>query len=215
MTIGEIKIQALKLMFTNYSNDIQADNIDDLISNDNYGSYLVNMSGSINRAISRINNSGVLRSKAYSVDYSTESEHIVVGEYITKYDLQELIADYHSLDRVIKEGLYGEYNGRIAYNLEEDTLLLSPLIDGESYRLMYKPQIAQISYDSDDTLEFDAPNDIANIIPLFIKGDLFEEDEPQLATKARNEFEQSLVSLMREPVSNQTQVETTYNMGDM
>ena len=54
MTLGEIKIEALKLMFTNSQHDIAVSDLSNLYQDGNYGSYLVNMPGAINRAFDRI-----------------------------------------------------------------------------------------------------------------------------------------------------------------
>ena len=43
MKLGDIKIQALKLMFVNYSDDISIYDITALSAYQNSGSYLVNM----------------------------------------------------------------------------------------------------------------------------------------------------------------------------
>lgn len=47
------------------------------------------------------------------------------------------------------------------------------------------------SNNEDTTFDFDdinVPNDIQLQIPLFIKGEAYEEDEPQMALFAKNEF---------------------------
>ena len=54
MKLGDIKIQALKLMFVNYNDDISIDSLPTLSTDQNYGSYLVNMPGSINRCFASI-----------------------------------------------------------------------------------------------------------------------------------------------------------------
>ncbi len=59
MTIGEIKKEALKLMFTNQDNEIDSLDMTDLYADSNYGDFLNNMYGSINRAIVRLKSKGV------------------------------------------------------------------------------------------------------------------------------------------------------------
>ena len=47
MKLGDIKIEALKIMFVNYNTDLTIDELDNAMQDENYGSYLVNMPGAI------------------------------------------------------------------------------------------------------------------------------------------------------------------------
>ena len=111
MTIGEIKKEALKLMFTNQDNEIDTLDMEDLYADSNYGDFLNNMYGSINRAIVRLKSKGVI------------------------------------------------YTGE---RLRNDT--------------------------SDDT-ELALDEELCMLIPYFLKGELYEEDNAQEAAIARNLFE--------------------------
>lgn len=111
MTIGEIKKEALKLMFTNQDNEIDTLDMEDLYADSNYGDFLNNMYGSINRAIVRLKSKGV----------------IYAGE-----------------------------------RLRNDT--------------------------SDDT-ELALDEELCMLIPYFLKGELYEEDNAQEAAISRNLFE--------------------------
>jgi len=53
MKLGDIKIEALKLMFTNYDTDMAVEDIPDLLANSEYKDYLFAMPGSINRCLGR------------------------------------------------------------------------------------------------------------------------------------------------------------------
>lgn len=52
MTLGEIKVEALRCMGVNLAEDIRAELMEELITDENYKSYLVNMVGPINRCLS-------------------------------------------------------------------------------------------------------------------------------------------------------------------
>lgn len=114
MTIEEIKKEALKLMFTNQDNEIEESTIIELEQDDNYGDFLVNMNGSINRALVRLKSKGV------------------------------------------------EYTGE---RLNKNT-------------------------DNNQTLDID--ENLCELIPYFIKGELYEEDNPQQAAIAKNYFEDTV-----------------------
>ena len=114
MTIEQIKKEALKLMFTNQDDEIDSSDISQLEADDNYGDYLVNMYGCINRAIVRLKSKGV------------------------------------------------EFTGE---RLNSET-------------------------PDDRVLELD--EELCELIPYFIKGELYEEDNPQQAAIAKNYFESTV-----------------------
>jgi len=204
MTLGEIKIEALKLMFMNYEHDIAVSDIENIKGDAKYGSYLVNMPGSINRAFNRIEQKGVLRSKTASLENGAE------GDYYTRYDLDE-ISDFYSLERIVYENADGGYKGNIGFRIEGSEILLPNIKEGESYRLIYKPKIERVTGITDDEAEIGLPDDIAGLIPYFIKSELFEEDEPALSAQARNVFEASLNTIKPLPASKQNHIDTVFD----
>ena len=132
MTIGEIKKEALKLMFTNQDNEIDSLDMADLYADSNYGDFLNNMYGSINRAIVRLKSKGI------------------------------------------------EYKGEwLKHNTSDDTDLL---LDKE----------------------------LCMLIPYFLKGDLYEEDNAQQAASARNLFEDMVDDYLTTKIN--TTVETVFEM---
>ena len=133
MTIAEIKKEALKLMFTNQDNEIDESSISDLKLDDNYGDYLSNMYGCINRAIVRLKSKGV------------------------------------ECDR-----------GRLTGAEDED-----------NEELPIDPELCEL-------------------IPYFIKGELYEEDNPQQASIARNYFEDTVDDYLS--TKNQTAVEVVWRL---
>ena len=60
----------------------------------------------------------------------------------------------------------------------------------------------RITNDTDNELELDIPNSIASQIPLFIKGDIYREDEPNEASEARNWFESAMNELHKNKTTN-------------
>ena len=204
MRLGEIKIEALKMMFLNYEENLTIDNLNNYLKNDNYSSYLVNMPGSINRCIAYLEQKRVLPSKVIELTDIGNSNNYF------KFDLST-ISDFSSIDRVIFESNNGSYGGNIDYILEGRTLLLKPIADGEIYRLLYKPKIARVTNVSENSLELGIPDEIACLIPYFIKSELFRDDEPAEAGEARNWFEQNLMELYQEPANKISSVQTVYS----
>lgn len=60
MTLGEIKVETLRLIGANTSEDIRAENLEELLPQEKYRGYLVNMVGPINRALSLFRRRGAI-----------------------------------------------------------------------------------------------------------------------------------------------------------
>lgn len=211
MKLGEIKIEALKLMFANYNTDIDIDKIVDLYDDENYGYYLVNMNGSINRCFSSLEEKLVLPSKSVVLD-SSQAE---ISKGKMRFNLDVVLDNFFAIDRVIYENDYGEYNGNINFEMEGNTLVLPEIGNRENYRLLYKPTLARVNSDTEETTEIDVPNSIATNIPYFIKGDLYRDDEPNEASEARNWFEQAMMELHSKQDTNMNRVDTYFSQTEI
>ena len=207
MKLGEIKLEALKIMFANYNHDITIEGLVECYADENYGSYLINMPGSINRCLSVIENKGVLPSKRVVLE---ATRGVASGQFI-RFDLFSMVPDLYIIERVIKEDTYGFYNGDYQYQLEGEVLVLDRPCENETYTLIYKPSLPRITQDSSDINELQGvPNNIACHIPYFIKGDLFREDEPNEASEARNWFEQAMDEIQHSQINRVNQVQSIY-----
>ncbi|MBR3790224.1 MAG: hypothetical protein IKK20_00260 [Clostridia bacterium] len=206
MTIGEIKIEAIKLMFVNYEFDFKVGELERMKADENYGSYLVNMDGAIARALDRIENACVLPAKVKKI----EASEFKRGKVFDRYDTSQ-IKNYFQIDRVTAEYDNGSYDGNIGFEIEGDELLLRHNPAAE-YSIIYFPKAPSIKGVVDNSTELDLPENIARLIPYFIKGDLFQEEEPALAADARNLFEASLDDLKRPVASKQEYIEQVYRM---
>lgn len=205
MKVGDIKVAAIKLMFTNYSFDFGVDHLQSLISDENYGSYIVNMNESIARAIDRIENACVMPTKRHEIS-SDECEQ---SKRFIHYDTTQ-IEDLYVIDRVTAEYTNGDYVGNIGFEKEGDILIL-PKLDA-TYTIIYYPTIKTVNEKVADEEEFWIPDKIARLIPYFIKGDLYQEEEPDLAADARNTFEACLDDLKKPTISKQDYVDKVYRM---
>lgn len=88
-----------------------------------------------------------------------------------------------------------------------------------NYIINYTPKFKRLSYSDDDDSDITfadtnntlIPDYILDIVPYFVKGDLYEEDEPQMAILATNKFYQLLDEIVN-PYQRQTQtkVDTRY-----
>lgn len=206
MTINEIKKNALAIMFVNYEYDLADINVDS-ITDEEYTKYTVNMNACINRALKRIENAGVLPNKSVVINSGTAGE---IGTYISRYNLGTLANDCKTVQRVAKTDAWGRYAPCVEFSIEEDVIILPTLAKAESYRVMYQPKVQKISLSAISSTEISIPDEVAEIIPYFIKAELYEEDEPSMAANARNIFEATLDSLRRDEYAQQTVVQDVY-----
>lgn len=207
MKIGDIKLEAIKIMFVNYNADITIEQIGRLKADENYNSYLVNMPGSINRCLSNIEDKRVLPVKSYVI----EPENIVASGSRARFDLSS-IEDFFDVDRVVCETATGDYITDHKYSREGNILVIHDYDEEDSYRVLYYPSIKRISsLDDENTKELDVPENIAVLIPYFIKGDLYREDEPNEASEARNWYEAGMEAIYNGRENKITSVKSVYS----
>lgn len=205
MKLGEVKIEALKIMFADYTDDIAIDNLGDLKTDENYGRYVNSMPGAINRCFSRLEDSNAVPVKKFVL---TEDLGTISNNRI-RFDLSAIISDFGNVDRIIYETAT-EYEGNCEYIMETNSIIVLPYRGGD-YTIIYSPILARITAGTAEDTELELPDKIASIIPYFIKGDLFREDEPAEASEARNLFELSLEAANTEIKRRQTSVRAVFS----
>ena len=194
MTWGDIKLRALQTMFSNEGATI---NVDD--SNQDY----VNaMPGKANEAMHQLAMVGrpILKQFTLRVAYGAEEEQTetsltlptVEGKY--KIPLSDYLPRFRALDRMMLES-GGVYDEAEVWDLEGDDVLVLPGMLAGVYTIWYKAYPQTIESDTPDTTEIDLPHEAAALIPLYIAGELYKEDELAMATVFRNEFEDGLEKL--------------------
>ena len=77
--------------------------------------------------------------------------------------------------------------------------------------MIYAPRRKRVTTGTADDEEIALPDKIACLIPYFIKGDLFREDEPAEAADARNLFEASIEAIDNGIKRRQTSVKTVFS----
>ena len=207
MTYGEIKIEALRLMFASNGTDIHPDDLSVYEQDESYRFYLIGMPESLNRCFSRIEERRVLPDRTRAL----RREEGSIGGAFIRFDLDSLIPDLFDIERVVYEDGEGEYNGSAPYEREGNTLVLPIFDDGVSYSVVYKPSIKRVRSFTESSAELGIPEGIASIIPYYLKGDLFRDDEPDEANEARLWFEQALdeIGMKRDKV--QGHVKSVYS----
>ena len=198
--LGDIKIEALKLMFADYKNDYSIDGLSALLSNDNYGKYLRAMNGSINRCFDRLRANRKQPKKVITLD-----KGLMVDDLYLYFDMTtETFANVDHIVRIAYRDEYGRpTDSVIHYEREGDEIIFKN--DLGSFRMIYWEKLPFITTLTDNEV-LPIEDELARLLPYFIKGELMEEDEPDLARQARILFEQSLNALYAEEEVNQTQV---------
>ena len=201
MKLGEIKLESLRLMFAN-DEDLNINNINTIEDadgyfksvgyrqDDRYKDYLDRMPGAINRAISRFMTYKVIPTKTVEVK---PSQGETLKQFL-KFNLKKILSDYGSLERIIY--IDKEVVPNIDYQMLSDEEVLIPYRfendDEVLFMVEYIPILDAITVNTDNNEEIKVPEVLARIIPYFVKADLFEQDEPELAATARNIFESAL-----------------------
>ncbi len=190
MKIGEIKIEAIMLMFPSaqisYSSDDDEsilNSIYQLKSDGNFREYISACVGSINRALSFVEASG--KSKTKSVKITPNACEVLASNKV-RVHISRLSDDVLSVEGVIA---HGRENEKIEHFMESDsTLIIDKLPKNSECVLVYKSKIKRISQLTADTDELDVREEITSAIPYFIKSELFEGEDSEGAKIAREKF---------------------------
>ena len=199
MKLGDVKAEALKLMFVNLDQDIDGENLSVFAYDETCNSYLVSMRGSIRRGLKVVANKHKLGTKTSELTEGAQ------GKFLTKYDLP---ADVLHLARVIRK-TGDSFRSVYDWRIECGKIVLPTLHrEDDGYRIVYYPKAPDLSH-LEDTEELEIPEEVAEMLPYYIKGELFEEDDPGAAAQARNLFDQWL-SEQIDPEEVNAVVESVY-----
>lgn len=191
MKLGEIKLETLRIMNINHDSVLTLDKIGTYNSEAKYARFLNNMTNSINRAIDIINHKKILPEK--SIEMS--KMNVVEGAINNRYDLSTL-DDFVAVARIIYEDNNTKYLEKVTFEREGNKLVVSNKYLPEALILLYHPKVSSITDSHSDNDEIvGLPDELARIIPYFVKFDLYQEDEPNIAVAAKSVFEQSIDNL--------------------
>lgn len=196
MTWGECKLAALRTMF---SNEGAAINVDD--SNQDY---VYAMPAKANEAMQQLLSVGRPLLKEFSIRLALGAEENTTENELTlpttearyKIRLSEYIPRFRKIEQLMLDagGAYGEAE---AWSTEADDVLVLPGNIAGVYTLWYAAYPQTITQTTPDDEVLDIHQEAAVLIPLYIAGELYKEDELAMATVFRNEFEDGLEKLRR------------------
>lgn len=203
MKVRDIKIEALRLMFAELDPLIDAENLSSYENSDAIGDYLAGMTGSINRALADITSRRILPERTKDITL-TKTTSLMSSQRV---DLSN-VADFYDVSRLVVDTGYS-YDGNAPYRMEGKTIVFLCPYEDARVTLLYYPKLDPVM-SWDNTKELDIPNEIAAVIPYFIKGELYRQDEVNDAAEAMLWYEQRLASLAPNSTERQGHVASVY-----
>lgn len=204
MTYGQIIAEALRLMFASAGEVIgeDAESIAQMRSDPRYADHLDRIPGAFARCLGDLEAKGVIPWKSKRLTYADGEKR--GGAQV--FELSLVIPDCFELEKV---GAWEAYSGTRElfpvedYELDGDELIIYGGRYADAFVVKYTPCIPRMTADTDMSAMIELPEAMASAIPYFIKGDLYESEEPGEAAKARNLYEQMVEAY--HPPHSQTQ----------
>jgi len=221
MKLWEIKAQALRLMFADSEITFSYEDFKQGVIEDNANTRekLIRMDDSIKRAIDMYYSYCGNINKKVKVKYKENTYLLDIDDiedfgYPTRVDLvrksrvigQEKL-DYH-YDSLVKEIEVVFDNIEHLTDLEKQDLDFLLYYEMKRYNL--PDNFDKIEYDLDDIF---IPQDIQRQIPKYIKGELYEEDEPSMAMISKNEYLGYLINRQKDFSVAQNKVKSKFRRG--
>lgn len=194
MTWGEIQIESLKKMFLN-KEVLIIDKLDEYKQDKKYKTYLDAMPQACNEAINYIINLEPII-KVEELEKTAEND---------KYDLKALFSDYKKF-----------YNINTEYSTMWKMLTKNIIkIDGwkqGNIDIYYEAYPKRVTGTMTATTKIDLEETFARLIPLYIAGELYKDDDLTLSTMYMNEFMTSLNSMTDNDNFINNNIQSTYRM---
>lgn len=199
MTWGEVKLAALQRIF---SNDGAALNRDD--SNEEY---LNAMPAVANEALTILTGAGIPLLRKLIVEITpevTEPEKDgqtlripVTSGGVARIDMRETAELYRALasGEIYRETAREGYGPADSWSVEGTDTLVLPVGEAAVYTVYYQAYVPVISASTPDDTDLGVSREVAELVPLYIGGELYREDDIQMSTQMLNEFENGLSRL--------------------
>lgn len=203
MKVGEIKLQTLVIMNVATDTKLELNMFDNYLYENKYKKYLLNMNDSIRRAVDIINKEGVLEEKIVplnSYNYEKRAEYIILT--------LSQIEDFSKIKKIVS---FNDDVKKLNYEQVADKLIIYTKGNYENMFIAYYPKIV-LPKELNNTDEMPMPDNLSRVIPYFIKYDLYQEDEPNLAMVAKSNFDTMLENFKVLNQSEQSSIETIYEV---
>ena len=205
MKLGEIKLQALMLIFPNDVLEYNEENIEELIynlrSSGAYSSYLSLSVGAINRAFGSIEQKLLSGKACLNLDITTGKRQ---GEYIS-FDLSTY-KEILCISEVYQEGASVDFN-----MITDDILNVKCVKSVGTIQLIYHKRLKRINHATSNNYEIELGS-ITDAIPYFVKSDLLLGENADEATVARSIYEGMLEEYIAKN-GDKACFQTVYSLG--
>lgn len=194
MKWSEIQLESLKKMFLNKEVLIKED-LTEYKKDKKYKTYLDAMPQAYNEAVNIIIEKEPII-KRYKLNKNNETDI---------YDLKVLIDGYKKFYDI-------ECNNILNWKLITKNLLKITDWTNEEVEILYSSYPQKIDIDTSDKQIIELDESYARIIPLYIAGELYKDDDLTLSTVYMNEFFTSLNSLSSDDNFINNKIQTVYRM---
>lgn len=212
MTYGQMIAEVLRLVFASGGAIVGegSESVARMKNDPRYADHMDKIPGAFNRALADLEAKRVIPWKSKRLTLS-EGEKMGGARV---FDLSLLIPDCYEVEKV---GAWESYSGTRElllvedYELDGGELIIYGGTHAEAFVVKYTQSLPRMTADTDVEAEISLPEALASAIPYFIKGDLYEAEEPGEAAKARNLYEQMAAGYHPPNRQTQTRVERVYD----
>ncbi len=200
MTWSELKLLTLQLMFSNETAVLTED--------DSNQEYLNAMPGVANAGISIITAFLPVRGK-FVIEISAEVTEAVTGtQSLTlpvnaavayQIDLKDYCPDFRCIDAdeiyLDRDGAHGHMTD---WRVENGSVLVLDGGTAETVTIWYEAYPEKLTAQTAADANLNLPREAAELLPLYMAGELYKDDDLSMAAQYRNEFEDALQKLRDE-----------------
>lgn len=198
MTWGEIQIESLKKMFLN-TEDLSVNSLGTYKNDKKYKTYLFAMPQACNEAIKYITATLGSKVKRFTLE-KTNTDDI--------YDLSILINDFRKVKNIVCPT-------GVSWKMRNDNLLeITDWYTG-TIEIYYEINPRYITNATDINEKIDIEEMYAVVIPLYIAGELYKDDDLSMATMYMNEF-MNMINIFSNGNTyiDNPRIESIYRIGD-
>lgn len=196
MTWGDIQLESLKKMFLN-KDDLSIENLPVYKTDKKYKTYLYAMPQAVNEAINIIVNvtdKPIVDSKEYKKE---EGSQFLLKSLDNFKNIREIIADKDPINYTI---------------INDELLIIKNWNNSNTITIYYEKYPELITKETQDNYKIPLSTQQLLLLPLYIAGELYKDDDIQIATIYMNEFETNLSIISNKKTNLTNQVQTIYRM---
>ena len=181
MTLGEVRRDALRLMFAGYEDILEEMTFSELYQNERYQPYVMGIDMGVNRAYS----------------YLLSQQLVPLSRLHLEPTGDGYTVDLKTLDPYIGKvfGVEDQHGSAVVYWMEGTTIVVPFSYTGQTLTVRYTPKWVRVDNTTSDDYLLPLDDEVAALIPYWIKSELYEEENYAAARNARAYFEEGVARL--------------------